>query len=726
MSLPPPHLLLAYSRLESGELGVLLREEADGSLHGLAFAATCGETLAAAAAAVFARAVASAGGFDGDSAAAEAHAAPKFGGARGVLALHDATGTRALFIAPIKLVLLTAPATRLRWVPLARVLEGALADGATATATATTTHVGPPDAPGRVSADLARALDDTEAAAPLRQLLLDAELRRAAAPTALAGGSGGGACGACVPRRVGFSHVFVGRPLALCDVALLDALGVRGVLCLARRHVLLAARAAAALGAALALGDARPPVEAAGADGRVLSLGGAALFGRHVEREHGAVLVVYDCDGPLPAPPAHAPPAPWQLPAAIAVVAMLTITAKAATAAAAATAADEHAQYVLSVADACLALGAVAPKCGAHDVAAWLIASPGAAAPGWWTCRAPAPAPAAPAASVANATSAVALATTDDASVGSAVTSTDAAPATTAPDAAPDAADGAADGAAAPPGGARPLSATATLNEVLREAQWLARAHAARRAAADAPVATPGGLGVLRVLSRPRDLLAAAAAGAAPPPRGAAAAEAARRPPSPVAASASVDDDAPAERAVTSATAAPERALALAAAPEPAAAAAAAAEGDSELVRFCCPRCRKPLFDSRALLLHSAEDAAEQQGGRHAFTGAGKGGGRARAAATCTSLFLDADVVGPDLAGGGVALVEAEGKLHCSCGARVGSLAWAGSQCACGTWVVPAIQVVRSKVDARRSVAAAAAAIAARAAVPSRLLPAVR
>ena len=41
-----------------------------------------------------------------------------------------------------------------------------------------------------------------------------------------------------------------------------------------------------------------------------------------------------------------------------------------------------------------------------------------------------------------------------------------------------------------------------------------------------------------------------------------------------------------------------------------------------------------------------------------------------------------------------------EGKLQCfGCGARVGALRWAGSQCSCGTWVCPAVQLYRSALD---------------------------
>lgn len=43
-----------------------------------------------------------------------------------------------------------------------------------------------------------------------------------------------------------------------------------------------------------------------------------------------------------------------------------------------------------------------------------------------------------------------------------------------------------------------------------------------------------------------------------------------------------------------------------------------------------------------------------------------------------------------------------EGKLCCPnarCRTRLGGFNWSGSQCSCGSWVVPAVQVVASKVD---------------------------
>lgn len=43
------------------------------------------------------------------------------------------------------------------------------------------------------------------------------------------------------------------------------------------------------------------------------------------------------------------------------------------------------------------------------------------------------------------------------------------------------------------------------------------------------------------------------------------------------------------------------------------------------------------------------------------------------------------------------------GRITCpnsSCGSNIGKFSWAGMQCSCGTWVVPAICVVKTRVDA--------------------------
>jgi dual specificity phosphatase 12 len=39
-------------------------------------------------------------------------------------------------------------------------------------------------------------------------------------------------------------------------------------------------------------------------------------------------------------------------------------------------------------------------------------------------------------------------------------------------------------------------------------------------------------------------------------------------------------------------------------------------------------------------------------------------------------------------------------KLFCmGCKARLGQFNWAGMQCCCGAWVIPAFQLTKSKID---------------------------
>lgn len=64
----------------------------------------------------------------------------------------------------------------------------------------------------------------------------------------------------------------------------------------------------------------------------------------------------------------------------------------------------------------------------------------------------------------------------------------------------------------------------------------------------------------------------------------------------------------------------------------------------------------------------------------------------------CTSYFVEPlSWMGPVLEKGGIG-----GKLTCpapKCGSKLGSFDWAGQQCSCGAWVVPAFSLNASKVD---------------------------
>jgi dual specificity phosphatase 12 len=127
----------------------------------------------------------------------------------------------------------------------------------------------------------------------------------------------------------------------------------------------------------------------------------------------------------------------------------------------------------------------------------------------------------------------------------------------------------------------------------------------------------------------------------------------------------------------------------------------AASDPKVEMI-YCCRRCREPLFrpsmvtshevGSHNFTYHRTQKAAREMAG---------GGGGASAGSedrgVCTSLFL-----GEALKWMASTASDIEGKLNCpKCGVRVGSLAWAGGQCSCGTWVTPAIQVQKKALDER-------------------------
>lgn len=68
------------------------------------------------------------------------------------------------------------------------------------------------------------------------------------------------------------------------------------------------------------------------------------------------------------------------------------------------------------------------------------------------------------------------------------------------------------------------------------------------------------------------------------------------------------------------------------------------------------------------------------------------------ASPACTSYFVEPlSWMGPVLETGAIG-----GKLTCPsqrCGSKLGSFDWAGQQCSCGAWIVPAFVLNASKVD---------------------------
>lgn len=66
----------------------------------------------------------------------------------------------------------------------------------------------------------------------------------------------------------------------------------------------------------------------------------------------------------------------------------------------------------------------------------------------------------------------------------------------------------------------------------------------------------------------------------------------------------------------------------------------------------------------------------------------------------CSHHFLDPVVwMRPELEKGQLA-----GKLECpKCSSKIGSYAWQGMKCSCGSWIVPAISLARGRVDEIKS-----------------------
>ena len=111
---------------------------------------------------------------------------------------------------------------------------------------------------------------------------------------------------------------------------------------------------------------------------------------------------------------------------------------------------------------------------------------------------------------------------------------------------------------------------------------------------------------------------------------------------------------------------------------------------DPSKIQYACRMCRTILFDEDDL-----EDPPHSKAS-HSFSRRkhDKSAGRSGSASQCESKFLSGAL---DWMGDTSAF---EGKLHCpKCDFKVGLWKWAGSQCSCGTWVTPAIQIPNGKVD---------------------------
>lgn len=117
--------------------------------------------------------------------------------------------------------------------------------------------------------------------------------------------------------------------------------------------------------------------------------------------------------------------------------------------------------------------------------------------------------------------------------------------------------------------------------------------------------------------------------------------------------------------------------------------------------RYTCRMCRGLLFTDADLVPHEPpSDSTKQKGFKYRRGIADDG-----EASACTSYFLDPDsspwVAEESRAGGSGSGAEvAPDTIYCpKCSAKVGTQSWTGTQCSCGTWVVPAFKIMHKSVD---------------------------
>lgn len=104
---------------------------------------------------------------------------------------------------------------------------------------------------------------------------------------------------------------------------------------------------------------------------------------------------------------------------------------------------------------------------------------------------------------------------------------------------------------------------------------------------------------------------------------------------------------------------------------------------------FKCGKCRQNLFDKSSLELE------------HFYTPKANYSYKRRKNNTvlsneCSSWFLNKEIEEDDEK----MKIDQGGKILCKkCNNKLGEYLPRGTQCSCGSWVVPAVQIVKSKVD---------------------------
>ncbi|EFC48703.1 predicted protein, partial [Naegleria gruberi] len=108
---------------------------------------------------------------------------------------------------------------------------------------------------------------------------------------------------------------------------------------------------------------------------------------------------------------------------------------------------------------------------------------------------------------------------------------------------------------------------------------------------------------------------------------------------------------------------------------------------------YYCQICRLKLFSTGELIEHSPSEKRGLKDFEYKKLRKDAKRGVSKTSKNCTSLYLGEKI---DWMG---SMDGDEGRIFCKCGHRVGAYKWSGSQCSCGIWVSPSIQIQMSRVD---------------------------
>ncbi|KAG2383265.1 hypothetical protein C9374_004602 [Naegleria lovaniensis] len=112
--------------------------------------------------------------------------------------------------------------------------------------------------------------------------------------------------------------------------------------------------------------------------------------------------------------------------------------------------------------------------------------------------------------------------------------------------------------------------------------------------------------------------------------------------------------------------------------------------------QYLCQICRHVLFKQEDLIEHEPTEKRGNKDFEYKKLRKDLKKGISKSSKSCTSLYARDKMEWMGT------MVGDEGRLDCpQCGHRVGAYKWSGSQCSCGIWVCPSIQIQISRVDKR-------------------------